>query len=203
MANQGLKTLVNLPFVKAYILSVSMVDDSPEALRSNTEDPEEVAKLPLRYLGTDVVLKNYSIEEMAEQCHLTPVTFKRRFVKEYGKPPHLWLTQQRLGHASRLLRFSTLSIKEICYRCDFSSPSNFSRSFKHAYHCTPEEYRAKDHNKVPTSCLEVGYLLREECEDGRPLNVNSASAYDFLSIKSRPLKPKSHKRAKQLASKEL
>lgn len=203
MSKKQPKTLVNLPFIKAYILSVGMVDDSPEALNPNAQDPEEVAKLPLRYLGTDVVLKNYSIEEMAEQCHLTPVTFKRRFVKEYGCPPHLWLTRQRLGHASRLLRFSTLSIKEICYRCDFSSPSNFSRSFKHAYHCTPEEYRAKDHNRVPTSYLEVEYLLREERADGRPVNMNSASAYDYLSVKSRPLRPKSHKRPKPSTSKVL
>lgn len=190
------RTLINLPFIRARILSAGMVEECPKELACSSLDPEDIAKLAFRYLGTDVVMKNYTIEEMAEQCHLTPVTFKRRFVKEYGEPPHKWLMGQRLKHASRLLRFSTLSIKEICYRCDFSSPSNFSRSFKHAYHCTPEEYRAKDHNRVPTGYLEVEYLLREDCEDGRPLNMDSASSYDYLCIRSIPLKPKSHKTPK-------
>ena len=184
------KTLMNLQFVKAHIMSVCMADDSPEAATRKIKSVEEVEKLPLRYLGTDVVLKNYSIEEMAAQCFLTPITFKRRFVEEYGEPPHRWLTRQRLGHASRLLKFTTLSIKEICYRCDFSSPSNFSRSFKHAYHCTPEEYRSMDHNKTPVGCLEVNAIIKRD-DDEIPTDMKTlSSCLEYIYLNTYSLKPK-------------
>ncbi len=151
--------LNNPQFIVAYIMSHSKIEESTDGTFGTCHTTDDVKRLPLRYLGTEVVLKSYTIAEMAEQCHLTPLTFKRKFTKEYGEPPHQWLTRQRLGHASRLLIHSSLSIKEICYRCDFSSPSNFSRAFKSAYHCTPEEYRARDWGSLPISRIDVKFTM--------------------------------------------
>jgi transcriptional regulator GlxA family with amidase domain len=47
----------------------------------------------------------------------------------------------RLGHATRLLVDSTMSISEICYACGFNNISNFNRIFKKKKNCSPKEFR--------------------------------------------------------------
>ena len=178
--------LVNWHFVKAHIMSHGQMAQDPN--QKPAESVEEFEKIPLRYLGEKVLFKNYSIAEMAEQCYMTPVTFKRKFLKEYGEPPHKWLLRQRLGHASRLLKYTKLSIKEVCYRCDFSTPSNFSRAFKTAYGCTPEEYRAKGYDKTKVTRLTVHLVPRTS-----PTATKLSDAWDdvppfeLITFNTRPL----------------
>ena len=164
-----------------------MIEDSLETCDCLIQESDGEAALPLRYLGTNVVLKNYSIDEMAEQCHLTAVTFKRRFTKEYGLPPRQWLTRQRLEHASRLLLHSSLSIKEICYRCDFSSPSNFSRSFRREFHCTPEEFRARGCGDMPISSLEYVVVDARDGAKTHIPNYDNHPSFECIELTTRPI----------------
>ncbi len=184
--------LMNWHFVKAHIMSHGQMPCDPN--QKAAESIEEFEKIPLRYLGESVQLKNYSISEMAAQCYMTPVTFKRKFLKEYGEPPHKWLLRQRLGHASRLLKYTKLSIKEVCYRCDFSTPSNFSRAFKTAYGCTPEEYRAKGYDKTKVTRLTVHLVPRTSPTAPKLSDAwGGVPPFDIITIKPKRLYKESEK----------
>ncbi len=53
----------------------------------------------------------------------------------------VFITNKRLEHACRLLRFSQESITDIALASGFPSHSHFYRSFKKERQCTPREYR--------------------------------------------------------------
>ena len=82
-----------------------------------------------------------TIAERAERCHMCPTTFKRKFAEYYGLSPHKWQLKQRLTRAAALLATTDLLVKQICYECNFATPSHFIRSFKKEFGCTPETYR--------------------------------------------------------------
>ena len=189
--------LINWRFVRAYILSCCQAPE--DSKREVVESMEEFRKLSLHYLGEDVEFKNYSIAEMAAQCYMTPVTFKRKFLQIYGEPPHRWLLKQRLGHASRLLKYTSLSIKEICYRCDFSTPSNFSRAFKCAYKCTPEEYRARDFGEGTVTCLSVSFTPNPNPDISTLMGTfEGVAPFDIIDFQTYPLGQKHIKQGKTI-----
>ena len=47
----------------------------------------------------------------------------------------------RVGHASKLLRESKLSVSEICYTSGYNNVANFNRQFKQLKFSTPLKYR--------------------------------------------------------------
>ncbi|MFC0186535.1 helix-turn-helix transcriptional regulator [Pseudarcicella hirudinis] len=51
------------------------------------------------------------------------------------------LNDIRLGHASRLLIDTTLTIAEISFKCGYNNLSYFNRIFKKKHGCTPKEFR--------------------------------------------------------------
>jgi AraC-like DNA-binding protein len=85
--------------------------------------------------------KNISLEEIAKIVSMTEVGFSRFIKKRTGKTFIDSLNDIRLGHASRLLIDTTLTIAEVSYKCGFNNLSYFNRIFKKRYHCTPKEFR--------------------------------------------------------------
>ena len=65
-----------------------------------------------------------------------------RFIKQHTSKSFIdFLTDIRLGAASRALVDSSLSIAEIGYDCGFNNLSNFNRIFKKKKGVTPKEFR--------------------------------------------------------------
>lgn len=85
--------------------------------------------------------KNISLEDMSKIVNMTEVGFSRFIKKRTGKTFIDSLNDIRLGHASRLLIDTTLTIAEVSYRCGFNNLSYFNRIFKKKYNCTPKEFR--------------------------------------------------------------
>lgn len=81
------------------------------------------------------------LEEAAALVSMTPVAFSRFFKQRSGKNYSDYLTDIRIGHTTRLLVDSNLSVAEICYACGFNNISNFNRIFKAKKHCSPREFR--------------------------------------------------------------
>lgn len=90
---------------------------------------------------TEFAHSKATIAEMAERCNMCPTTFKRKFAEYYGLSPHKWQLKQRLTRAAALLTTTDLLVKQICYECNFATPSHFIRSFKKEFSCTPERFR--------------------------------------------------------------
>jgi transcriptional regulator GlxA family with amidase domain len=81
------------------------------------------------------------LQEVAKLTSMTAVSFSRFFKMRTGITFIDSLLELRLGHASRLLIDTTLSISEIAYNCGFNNISNFNRLFKKKKGCTPKEFR--------------------------------------------------------------
>ena len=93
----------------------------------------------------DYLSRHYSevirLSEVAEVVNMSESSFCRFFKQHTSKSFIDFLTDIRLGAASRALIDSSLSIAEIGYDCGFNNLSNFNRIFKKKKGVTPSEFR--------------------------------------------------------------
>ena len=81
------------------------------------------------------------LASLADMVGMTPVSFSRFFHLRTGKTLSDYVTDIRLGFATRLLVDSTRTVAEVCYDCGFNNLSNFNRMFKRKKGCSPKEFR--------------------------------------------------------------
>ena len=81
------------------------------------------------------------LQALADMVGMTPVSFSRFFRLRTGKTLSDYLTDFRLGIATRLLVDTTHTVAEICFECGFNNLSNFNRMFKRKKGCSPKEFR--------------------------------------------------------------
>ena len=93
----------------------------------------------------DYLSRHYSevirLSEVAEMVNMSESSLCRFFKQHTSKSFIDFLTDIRLGAASRALIDSSLSIAEIGYDCGFNNLSNFNRIFKKKKGVTPSEFR--------------------------------------------------------------
>ena len=83
-----------------------------------------------------------SLEALACEASLSRFHFARAFHPSRGQPPLAYVNAVRVNRAKRLLREDGGSIESIAATLQFSSGSNFVRTFKRAVGQTPGDYRA-------------------------------------------------------------
>jgi AraC-like DNA-binding protein len=88
-----------------------------------------------------------NIRELAQLCFMSERTFRRSFHTALGQSPLEYMLRLRMNSASALLSTTSLSIKEIAARTGFSSPSDFSRTFRKFTRSAPNDYRKKHWGK--------------------------------------------------------
>lgn len=81
------------------------------------------------------------LEDLAGFVNMSTTSFSRFFKLRTGRSVQDYITEIRLGHATRALTDSTQTIAEICYGCGFNNVSNFNRIFKKRKLLTPKEFR--------------------------------------------------------------
>ncbi|SDT78327.1 GlxA family transcriptional regulator [Actinoplanes derwentensis] len=84
----------------------------------------------------------HTVDTMADQVHMAPRTFARRFRSETGATPHDWLTNQRVLLARRLLEDTDLGIDSIANRAGFGSAQTLRHHFTQRLSTTPQNYRS-------------------------------------------------------------
>ncbi len=92
--------------------------------------------------------ESISVDMLASTSGFSTYHYIRKFKEYVGLTPHEYLMSVRLGNASYLLKNTTLSITDICYRCGYSSSSVFTTAFKREFGCTPKEYREEKRYSV-------------------------------------------------------
>jgi AraC-like DNA-binding protein len=89
--------------------------------------------------------------QLCTRLHVCPSTFTSRFFRSRLPSPKRYLSSARLAHAASLLESHRLSIGDVAYRLDYSSPQSFSRHVKAVTGMTASEYR---HRVTFVSALE-------------------------------------------------
>lgn len=87
--------------------------------------------------------KALSIKELSAMIKMSPNNFYRKFVKELGCSPKIYLQNQRLLYARDLLLNQELQIDEIAARCGFKDRYQFSKAYKKQMCFSPVTYRKR------------------------------------------------------------
>ena len=86
---------------------------------------------------------NLTLDELAFLCNLSTSTFKRQFRKIYGSTPGIWLNEQKMILAGKMLKDENEKPGEIWHKLGFETHTGFTKSFKKHYGRLPKEYAAK------------------------------------------------------------
>jgi AraC family transcriptional regulator len=82
-----------------------------------------------------------SLQEVAQQCRLSPSRFAHAFRKTFGMAPHRWVVERRLQMAKDLMLYSDLPIVDVAVRSGFCDQAAFYRAFKRSTGCSPNQWR--------------------------------------------------------------
>jgi AraC-like DNA-binding protein len=85
--------------------------------------------------------KQITLEEIANQCYLSPVYFSNLFYEKLGIRPTQYINQKRIQKIQTLLVCTNKSIKEISEECGFKDTNYFCRIFKKYIGTSPAKYR--------------------------------------------------------------
>jgi AraC-like DNA-binding protein/ligand-binding sensor protein len=83
---------------------------------------------------------NVTIQSSADALHLSSGHLSRVFRRTTGMTLEVYLIQQRVELAKRLLLDPRLNVAEVAERCGFCNPAYFASVFKKYVQCTPREF---------------------------------------------------------------
>lgn len=115
-----------------------------------TIKPEEVSAIPVdqQFLKkvTDFIEVHFdnehlSVEILSKEVGMSVTHLNRKLTALIGQPAGKLIRSMRLQRAADLLQKQASSISEIAYDLGFSSPTNFTRSFKKRFGVSPSEYQ--------------------------------------------------------------
>jgi AraC-like DNA-binding protein len=78
---------------------------------------------------------------LADRTGLSRAHFTRQFRLREGQPPAEFVMHERMRRASRLLKDSGLSVKEVAAACGFADPNYFAKAFRRVFGISPTEFR--------------------------------------------------------------
>ena len=114
-----------------------------------------------------------TVRALARHLRVRPSTLMSRFLRAVLPSPKTYLAAMRLVHAAYLFRNPGLSVSDVAYRLDFSSPQSLSRHLKAMLGVTAGEYR----RRFPFDVALARYVdllitpYRETFRAFRPLNA--------------------------------
>jgi AraC-like DNA-binding protein len=84
-----------------------------------------------------------TVRSVARHLRVTPSTLMSRFYRARLPSPKSYLAGMRLVHAAYLFRNPGLSVADVAYRLDYSSPQSFGRHLKTVMGLTAGEFRRR------------------------------------------------------------
>jgi transcriptional regulator GlxA family with amidase domain len=104
-----------------------------------TRDADTLAPLLEELL--DDLAGEHTVDSLAARCSMSPRTFARRFRQETGTSPHVWLTQQRVLLARRMLETGEDPIDVVAERSGFQTAAMLRHHFTRVVGTSPTAYR--------------------------------------------------------------
>lgn len=112
-----------------------------------------------------------SLETVARAFNLSKYYFHRLFSAMMGCSLNQYVLSRRLNASLKFIEDDHLSLTDIAYVLNFSTPSSFTRAFKRQYGITPSSLRLKD---MPLSQVPIPVVVK------RPIkNINGDIVTDF------------------------
>jgi transcriptional regulator GlxA family with amidase domain len=103
---------------------------------------ERIARV-LQRMMQEIASPGLSIEALARDVGLTATQVRKLFRRETRTGPKEYLQRLRLKKATRLLRHSAQTVKEIAFECGFATDNYFHLVFRQTFGLTPAEFRER------------------------------------------------------------
>jgi AraC-like DNA-binding protein len=133
--------------VKGLLLSLCIEFLRIQSEEKQTNDDEQPENSLVISPALDYIHENYmaqfTIEDLADLCHLSVTHFRRLFVSIMGTSPLDFINNTRIYQACILLRSTEEPILSISEKVGFHSISSFNRYFSKVMHISPREWRVK------------------------------------------------------------
>ena len=84
-----------------------------------------------------------TVRRLSAQLHVRPSTLMSRFARAGLPSPKNYLAAVRLLHAAHLFESGGLSVADVAYRLDYSSPQSFGRHLRTMLGITSSEFRSR------------------------------------------------------------
>lgn len=84
-----------------------------------------------------------TVRRLARALHVRPSTLMSRFARAGLPSPKNYLAAVRLLHAAHLFESGGLSVADVAYRLDYSSPQSFGRHLRTMLGITSSEFRSR------------------------------------------------------------
>ncbi|MCR5421372.1 MAG: AraC family transcriptional regulator [Lachnospiraceae bacterium] len=114
----------------------------------------------LSYIRTNYMY-DFSINELAEMCHLSQTHFRRTFHEIMQTSPLDFLNTYRIEQACIKLRLTNEPILNISEQVGFQSVSSFNRHFLHMMNLKPSDYRKQYTSEKSTIHKYLGWISAE------------------------------------------
>ena len=131
------------PLVSKYIIDVLTEFMIYNPGGSSGRTSAEAVERALIYISEHFT-ENIPVSRLAALSGLSEYHFIRVFRQKTGYTPHEYIMNRRMASVRYLLKYTELTVKEICYRTGFSCESIFCNTFKKRHHMTPQQYRLED-----------------------------------------------------------
>lgn len=105
-------------------------------------NPQQVLLKRYKQLVNDNYIDKRTVEEYADLLSVSPKHLSRSIKRVSGKKAIAFIHDRVAAEAKSLLLYTDQDITEICYRLNFSDPSNFSNFFKRQVGMSPTRFRS-------------------------------------------------------------
>ena len=111
------------------------------SVSSQTVDAPTVKTVAYLSNTSTYVKPEYTLDQLAEVCHVSKYHLAHAFTEEYGISPINYLISKRIAEAEHLLKTTDFSLSLISNTTGFSSSSYFAQIFKKQKGMSPTEFR--------------------------------------------------------------
>jgi AraC-like DNA-binding protein len=105
--------------------------------------------MPVLELIETIFTRQISLEELAEEAHITPQHLCRVFKENIGIRPYEYIAKRRIQEAKRFLADKKHTIADIAKMVGYNDCSYFGSIFKKYERMTPSEFRTLNNNLDP------------------------------------------------------
>lgn len=85
-------------------------------------------------------LRLSTVQELADECHVTPMYAARLFQRFAKTGPYQFLLRLKMNRAAELLHAEGLLVKEVAAALGFADAFHFSRTFKRVHGLSPDQF---------------------------------------------------------------
>lgn len=91
----------------------------------------------------------YTIQQLACTFMINDHKLKNGFKQLFGSTISDYRERKKIERATALLECDDLTVRQVCYKVGYKTPSTFFRAFKKMHKMSPKEWKEKNSPKSP------------------------------------------------------